>query len=53
MNAKITFSYAGNIGGLGQGYITAKAIAAASKMHYLYQLFSRGIQTNLKVEAEE
>jgi glycosyltransferase involved in cell wall biosynthesis len=37
---KITFSYAGKIGGLGQGYITSKTIMAAIETGCLYQLFA-------------
>lgn len=53
MNAKITFSYAGVVGGLGQSYITEKTVAACLKTGCLYQLFCCGINSKLKINAQE
>jgi len=50
---KITFSYAGKIGGLGQGYITSKAVMASVRMRSLYQLLAGDFDEGLGREAEK
>jgi glycosyltransferase involved in cell wall biosynthesis len=53
LKAKISFSYAGNIGGLGQSYITEKTVNACLKNECLYQLFCSAVTSNLKINAQE
>jgi glycosyltransferase involved in cell wall biosynthesis len=53
LKAKITFSYAGNIGGLGQSYITEKTVRAYLKTECLYQLFCTAVASHLKINAQE
>lgn len=50
---KVTFSYAGKIGGLGQRYITSKTVMASVRMGSLYQLLAGDFDEGLKGKAEK